>query len=76
MNDEQYREFQSFVQNTVSQSESRLMAHVTTIEQKLHDLEQRTNGAQSHLDSRANDLRSEFEQVRYSIDQLRSHLKL
>lgn len=75
MHNEQYEEFRLFVQNAVSQSESRLMSHVTNIEQKLHDLEQRSDGVQSHVDSRANDLRGEFERNRYAVEQLRSHLR-
>ena len=75
MNDEQYDELRQFVQTALHQSESRLMAHIGVIEQRLHDLEQRANGVQSRMDVRANDLRGEFERMRYALDQLRSHLR-
>jgi len=64
-----------FVQQSLAQAESRLMAHISTIEQRLNDIEQHTNGVQSRVDSRANDLRGEVQSMRYVVEQINSHIR-
>ena len=74
MDEEQFEELQRMVHTTVSQSESRLMAHIGGIERRLYTVEQGANSLHSQLNSLSSESRIELERIRHDLEQLQSRL--